>query len=315
MTTILALAANPQDTVRLRLEHEINQIEDHLIKTGATGYQLVRTGAVQADNLVSLLLKYNPTIVHFSGHGSEKGEILLEDNSGRSKPVKPDTLQQVFAKLKGSIRCVVLNSCYSAKQAAAIAKSIDCVIGMSSAIEDQSAIAFSSKFYLALGSGCSVKQAFDLGCLEIKLEILEGDKAPVLICKNVDPDRVFITGKPEIQCVFEMTEKGNVKRSSGCYLVNAFIKNTPANTVSIVYQLDDESYRDSDTEFTEVISSSRPNFPLQIEASNDFEIRATIWFAREGLGIKMHLVEALQRHYGSNLSKSVKTAIKKIDEE
>lgn len=314
MTTILALAANPMNEVRLRLEHEINEIEDHLMQAGATGYKLERTGAVQVENLVRLLLKYNPTIVHFSGHGSEKSEMLLEDNSGNSNPVNPDLLKQVFEKLKGSIRCVVLNSCYSANQAEAIANSIDCVIGMSSTIEDKAAIAFSSKFYLVLGSGCSIKKAFDLGCLEIGLQNCEGENTPVLISKKIDPDKVYITGKPEIQCEFEMTQKGAAKRTAGGYLVNVFIKNTPENTISVVYQLDDESFRDTDTEYTEVPNSSKLNFPLQLEATNDFEIRATIWFAKEGLGVKMHLIQALQRNYGPNANASIKRVIQKIDE-
>ncbi len=45
---------------------------------------------------------------------------------------------------------VCLNACYSEKQAHAIAQHIDCVVGMSDAVGDESAVSFSASFYQAL---------------------------------------------------------------------------------------------------------------------------------------------------------------------
>jgi hypothetical protein len=80
----------------------------------------------------------------------------------------------------GSIRIVVLNACYSDVQARAIASVIDCVIGMSDAIGDEDAIAFSAAFYRALGFGRSVQTAFDLGKVAMELEDSLDAKVPEL---------------------------------------------------------------------------------------------------------------------------------------
>lgn len=54
-------------------------------------------------------------------------------------------------------------------QAAAIAESIPCVVGLSRAISDPAAIAFAAGFYEALAFGKTVKEAFDLGVIQLEL--------------------------------------------------------------------------------------------------------------------------------------------------
>ncbi len=46
---------------------------------------------------------------------------------GLGVAVPADALSSLFSLLKDDIRCVVLNACYSADQAEAIAQEIDCV--------------------------------------------------------------------------------------------------------------------------------------------------------------------------------------------
>ena len=94
--------------------------------------------------------------------------------------------------LKDNIRCVVLNACYSATQAKAIAQHIDCVIGMSKAVGDQAAISFAGSFYQALAYGRDLQTAFDLGCLEINIENLKDQDIPRLISNRVEPKSVFL---------------------------------------------------------------------------------------------------------------------------
>jgi hypothetical protein len=130
--------------------------------------------------------------VHFSGHGSESSEIVLENESGRSQVVPSKALSKLFKVLKDNIRCVILNACYSAPQAEAIAQNIDCFIGMSKAIGDKSAICFSVAFYQAIGYGRDIKTAFDLGCLQIDLENLGEENTPKLLAIHNDPHSIVI---------------------------------------------------------------------------------------------------------------------------
>lgn len=179
---ILFLAANPVDTDPLRLGAEVRAIDRSLRSAEHRDrFELEQQWAVRADDLQELLLRYQPDIVHFSGHGSEANEILLEDDSGESRPVTAHALGDLFELLKDNIHCVVLNACYSQIQSAAIAQSIDCVIGMADAISDEAAIDFSCAFYRALGYGRSIQTAFDLGVNQISVD--GGDEAdiPILI--------------------------------------------------------------------------------------------------------------------------------------
>jgi hypothetical protein len=148
---ILFLSANPKDTSRLRLDEEVRAIRDRL-RTSAQGDRFVieQEWAVRVGDLQGHLLRHEPQIVHFSGHGSPTGGIVLEDQLGSHKIVPPEALKRLFATLKAGIRCVVLNACYSEGQARAIAESIECVIGMSTAVGDTSAVAFATSFYQAL---------------------------------------------------------------------------------------------------------------------------------------------------------------------
>ena len=79
---------------------------------------------------------------------------------------------------------------YSHSQALAIAENIDCVVGMGKGISDVSAIKFAASFYQALGFGRSVKDAFDLGCIQIDLENLREEDVPKFHCLRKDPKKM-----------------------------------------------------------------------------------------------------------------------------
>jgi hypothetical protein len=179
---ILFLAANPIDTARLRLDEEVREIKDKL-RSAAHGndFQVEQEWAVRVSDLQSHLLRHQPHIVHFSGHGSRAGEIVLEDRTGQGQPVPPAALKSLFSTLKDNVRCVVLNACFSERQARGIAEAIDCVVGMSAAIDDDAAVSFAASFYQALAFGRDVQTAYDLGCGQIALESLRGEDTPQLV--------------------------------------------------------------------------------------------------------------------------------------
>jgi hypothetical protein len=187
---ILFLGANPTDTTRLRLGEEVRTIDQELHQSKFRSlFDIRQHWAVRISDLQKCLLRHQPEIVHFSGHGSKLNEIILEDEYGNSCPISIQTLSRLFSLLKDNIRCVVLNACFSEQQAVAIAKSIDSVVGMSKAIKNSDAINFSKAFYRALGYGRSVKTAFDLACLEIQMKLGEKD-TPRLLALNMDPSKI-----------------------------------------------------------------------------------------------------------------------------
>lgn len=197
MITILFLAANPADTVRLRLDEESRQI-DLALREGEfrDQFTLEKHYAVRTTDLPALLMRHQPDIVHISGHGSNDGQILLADADGRARAVAPATLAQLFSLLRDRVRCVVLNACFSEPQAQAISKSIDCVIGLSDAISDRAALRFSIAFYQALAYGRDVGTAFELGRLQIELSGGDETGIPRLLTREPDSSRLTLAGQP-----------------------------------------------------------------------------------------------------------------------
>jgi hypothetical protein len=191
---ILFLAANPTDTPMLRLDQEVRAMDEAL--RGAEyreRFELIQHWAVRVSDLQACLLRHRPQIVHFSGHGSSASQIMLEDEQGLSQAVEAGALSRLFGLFQEHLRCVVLNACYTAAQAEAIAERIDCVIGMSQAVGDEAGRNFSRAFYQALGYGRDVQSAFELGCVQIDLQGLAEGDTPRLLAKRGEPSRmVFV---------------------------------------------------------------------------------------------------------------------------
>lgn len=189
--SILFLGSNPVNTDPLRLGTEVRAIDEALQSSEFRDrFELHQQWAVRVADLQGHLMRHRPDLVHFSGHGTSASEIILEDATGAVYPVPTQALTHLFSLVADQVRCVVLNACYSEAQANAIGASIDCVIGMSDSIPDQTAIAFAAAFYQALGYGHSVKRAFDFGISQIALENLTGVEVPVLFASRMNADDI-----------------------------------------------------------------------------------------------------------------------------
>lgn len=180
------------------MDKEIREISE---KIRASQYrdtlQLESGWAVRPDDLLQLLNEHKPHVVHFSGHGSQGGEIVLADDKGLSKSVSTHALKALFTTLKDNVQVIILNACYSLLQAEAITEVIDCVVGMNDAIGDEAAIKFAASFYRAIGFGRSVQEAFDQGKVALLLEGIPEDNKPELLMRaGVDPSRLILVHSP-----------------------------------------------------------------------------------------------------------------------
>jgi hypothetical protein len=187
MISILFLAADPTDASRLRLGEEIREIHEKLrLSKARDQFQLHQRMSVRPMDISQALLDVNPRIVHFSGHGTSTGALCVENRVGKIHPLQPEALAALFEMFAQEVHCVILNACYSATQAEAIAKHIRYVIGMNQEVGDEAAIAFSIGFYQALGAGRSIEEAYKLGLVQIRLENIPEHRTPVLIKSDVD---------------------------------------------------------------------------------------------------------------------------------
>jgi hypothetical protein len=119
------------------------------------------------------LLEFEPEIVHFCGHGSVEGGILLEDENGEPHPLTPEVLAGLFELFSDSVECLVesvfFNMCHTNSQAKAVLPYVNYVVGTGRAISDRNAIVFSSSFYEALANGRPVECAYKYACTAVKM--------------------------------------------------------------------------------------------------------------------------------------------------
>ncbi|UBF24988.1 CHAT domain-containing protein [Kovacikia minuta CCNUW1] len=186
--TILFLAANPRDTVRLRLDQELRDVAEGLQRSRQRDqFRLEQRLAVRPRDIQRAMLDVGPQLVHFSGHGAGAEGLYFEDEGDNAKLVSGDALAGLFALFADQIHCVLLNGCYSEVQAQAIAHHVDYVIGMNQSIGDRAAIEFAVGFYDALGAGRSIDFAYQLGCNAIHLAGIPEHLTPVLLKKTPTP--------------------------------------------------------------------------------------------------------------------------------
>jgi CHAT domain len=192
---ILFVAANPIDTDPLQLGEEFREIQDKLRGSDGRTYFVLRSAwAARPDDLLQQMNEFRPHILHFSGHGSNAGEIMLQDSSGKAQGVSPAALKALFNNFGEWLQIVVLNACYSNIQAEALLTSVDIVIGMKSAIGDRAAISFASAFYRALGFDRTVQDSFSQGVISLQLEKIPEEHIPALLHRaDVQPDKLMIT--------------------------------------------------------------------------------------------------------------------------
>lgn len=191
---ILFLASSPTDLGRIGLDREYREIQQKLYTGSARdSFELISHWALRPEDLQWALLREQPHIVHFCGHGSPEEEIQLMNESKISVPVSKETLAKLFRILRDEIRVVVLNCCFSKAQAEALNPVIDYTIGTSKEIGDVAAISFAAAFYQGLAFERSVKDACDLG--NNLIEMRRGEGAEVLemmVREGVDANESFL---------------------------------------------------------------------------------------------------------------------------
>lgn len=201
---VLFLAADPRSAdprkpwneqpARLHIDVEMREIME---KARAAEYrdslEFVARWAVRTDDLLQALNEERPHVVHFSGHGTKNGEIIVVGEDGAPHRVSRGALLSLFRTMKDNIRVVLLNACYTESQTEGINQVVDCAIGMSTAISDDAGIAFSAAFYRALGFGRTVREAFDQATTALMLKGIPDDGTPRLAVRpGVDAGQVRI---------------------------------------------------------------------------------------------------------------------------
>ncbi len=314
MPKILALTANPVDSTSLRLDEEIRHIKLRL--ESAPNFRFEHEGAARAADLLRLIERERPDILHFSGHGSllKKRDfaVALEDESGQTRPVPARVLTQVFKQAAISTPLCLLNCCYSSVQAAAISRIVDVVVGARGELPDDLATLFSSILYEWLGHSRTIGDAFDIAKTQVVLSGANPNAFVIRGSPRTLKDLCFY-GAPEILAEFRLNRAGNPVQADTDdeeYEIYLWIRGAEDYATSVVYEACDDSYDERYWEVGRVDDSQFKTYDFT--SYGQLTIRAVVWSGDRGIGISSTLTEALARFYGPTPRRKIRETIEML---
>lgn len=193
---ILFLASNPKciyrdengvlkEQPKLDLDKEAREIKEAISKSlNRDSIDFQTRWATRVQDLFQAINETNPTIIHFSGHGTTNGELVFQDNLDKPKKVSNEAIAEMIAASSDDIRMLVFNNCFSSIQAEMIVDKVEATIGMNTTIGDDSAIIFASQLYSAIGFGQPLDKAYAQAKAMLMLENTKEQNTPELFVKE-----------------------------------------------------------------------------------------------------------------------------------
>lgn len=184
----------------LRVDEEIRRVKAAV--QAASHRDLVaieHKPAATTDDLMDGLLRFQPHVVHFSGHANET-VLVFDTGSANRNPgqrVTADASAQALGSVDQPPTLVMLNACKSEAQLSGLLASVPLAIGMSDSIHDTDAMTFSARFYSSVAEGQSVEGALGAAKAQLALNGLPDAHLPVLVHDpSVDPRAVRLVIPP-----------------------------------------------------------------------------------------------------------------------
>lgn len=167
---ILMVLANPKGSDPLRLADEDRTIRECIKRSKHRDLlNEVIIHAARPMDFQRKLLEDEYEVIHFSGHGTPSGQLAFEDEVGQIKLIPREAIASLLSKFP-SVKCVILNACYSVNKGHLTAIGDLCTIAMEGPISDEAAQIFTRGFYDALGAGKDYQFSYEMGCEAIKME-------------------------------------------------------------------------------------------------------------------------------------------------
>ena len=180
---VLFALSSPRGYEILRLNEEIRIIEQVLERSKHRD-QIRRhiLHATTSNDLQHELQTSSYQILHLAGHAVSDG-FILENEQGHPHKVSREALAAYLNNYRETLRCVVLNACYSLSLGESLALGIPHVICVNGEIRDPAAIAFARGFYDAIGAGYDAERAYNEGLGAVRFAGLD-HKLLVLLDKG-----------------------------------------------------------------------------------------------------------------------------------
>ena len=157
--TVLCLLAGPREASQLQLRHEYRTIEEAARRGRRRVLDIRLSAATRRRDLIPALTEHKPDVLHYGGHGSADGALLLEGDDGSVAPVRAEALGAVLEAV-GGVPVAVLNACHLGRYLDVVRPYVGEVIGSPAKLDDDDALTFCQDYYAALALGESWEGAF-----------------------------------------------------------------------------------------------------------------------------------------------------------
>lgn len=181
---ILFLGADVDQHNAIHVDKDCESIKDVL--SGSEVFHVIEKFSVRKNEIIPLIVRYQPSIVHFDGHGTEDGSLAVCSETREFDKITPEELKGVFNTVKAYVLLSYFDACHTAPQAMSAVLSVKAAIGMLGLWPVESARIFSKQFYLSLENELSVKDAFELAKEQLGMEDRKYDKNIPKLYSEVD---------------------------------------------------------------------------------------------------------------------------------
>jgi hypothetical protein len=160
------LLANPEAHGRNRLDVDVREVE--AVSREFPGRLDIRVShATRLQDLIRVLAGGGIDIIHFAGHGTPDGQLILDGPAG-GRPIDLGDFAGLI-KAAGYPRCVVFSSCFSGVYLPLLRGGAEYVVGSEEALSDKSAVHFSAAFYRCLAGDRPVPDAVSFAAAAMKI--------------------------------------------------------------------------------------------------------------------------------------------------
>ena len=173
----------------MRLDEEVHAIQEKIrLLDYRDSIKFESRWAVRPSDILQSINETNPTVIHFSGHGTADGNLVLQNPDGSVKLVTKEAMSATISTLSSTIRLVVFNACFSKPQAFSVIKHIESAIGMTDSIGDEAA-----QLYSSIGFGHSLENSFRQAKAALMLENIPEENTPQLFTReDVDGSNIIL---------------------------------------------------------------------------------------------------------------------------
>ena len=202
MARILILYSNPSDSDRLRLDKEERALDQILKRRNIDRSLVDKYHATSVKDFVKALRLDDYEIIQFSGHGSDDGIYLENDQIDGGKIVDAGRIAALLQEALPDLKATILVSCFSNSFINEIVNAAVHTITMDGSANDDAAIEFVTAFYDSYFEFNSVENAFRNACVSIDAIGKGQDIKPLLYRRAKEKSKQGI----QIQAFFDRRE-------------------------------------------------------------------------------------------------------------